>query len=56
MTSNNPNVQCFEQLSFIDFAGNYQLRFPAGLGTAGHDLIPNVDGEDAWKYDAAVAG
>jgi hypothetical protein len=33
VTENNANIQCFEQLSFIDFAGNYQLRFPVGLGT-----------------------
>lgn len=54
VTSKNPNIQCFEQLSFIDFAGNYQLRFPVGLGTTGHDLIPNADGKDAWTYNASV--
>lgn len=54
VTSKNANIQCFEQLSFIDFAGNYQIRLSASLGTAGHDLMPNTDGKDAWVYNATV--
>jgi hypothetical protein len=25
-----------------------------GRYASGHDLIPNADGKDAWKYDASV--
>ena len=54
VTQQNPAVQCFDQLSYVDFAGNYQILLPAGMGPAGYDLIPNTDGKDAYAYNASV--